>query len=118
MVLGLGFPAVVTRTGAVVGITAGISRLVQPRRGYRCAAHWVPRTDSPEWNDYLAALAAAAVQQVRDLGEQTADEATGWATEAFGPPPRDEVDREDWDDQPVLRFSGVVRPPRRRCGLK
>ena len=55
-------------------------------------ADWIPRTDNPEWNDYLAALAAAADQRAAELGRAAADDAPAWAVEALGPVP-DDLDR-------------------------
>ena len=66
-------------------------------------AEWVPRTDSPEWNDYLAALAAAADQRAAELGRAAAHEAPEWAVAALGPVPADLVERAAWQER-----AGVV----------
>lgn len=66
-------------------------------------AEWVPRTDSPEWNGYLAALAAAADQRAAELGRAAAHEVPEWAVAALGPVPADLVERAAWQER-----AGVV----------
>ena len=66
-------------------------------------AEWVPRTDSPEWNDYLTALAAAADQRAAELGRAAADDAPAWAVAALGPVPDDLIERAAWQER-----AGVV----------
>jgi len=62
-------------------------------------AQWVPRTDNPEWNTYLAALAEAADQRAAELGRDVAEEAPAWAVAAFGPVPDDFAARKEWQRQ-------------------
>ena len=66
-------------------------------------AEWTPRTDNPEWNDYLAALAAAADQRTAELGRAAAEDTPAWAVEALGPVPDDLTARATWQ-----RRAGVV----------
>ena len=53
-------------------------------------AQWVPRTDNPTWDTYLAALATAADQRAAQLGRDTAAAPPGWALDALGPVPAPE----------------------------
>ena len=66
-------------------------------------AEWTPRTDSPEWNDYIAALAAAADRQTAELGRAAADNPPAWAVDALGPVPDDRTERDEWEER-----AGVV----------
>jgi len=62
-------------------------------------ADWRPRTDNPEWNTYLAALAKAADQRVADLGQDAGRQVPVWAVEVFGPVPADLAERGNWERQ-------------------
>jgi hypothetical protein len=62
-------------------------------------ADWVPRTDSPEWNDYLTALAAAADRRTAELGRAATDDPPAWALEALGPVPNDRTERGEWEER-------------------
>ena len=66
-------------------------------------ADWTPHTDHAEWNDYLAALAAAADQRAADLGRAAAADPPAWAVEALGPVPDDLTARTAWQER-----AGVV----------
>jgi hypothetical protein len=66
-------------------------------------ADWIPRTDNPEWNDYLTALASAADQRAVELGRAAAADAPAWAIEALGPVPDDLTERASWQER-----AGVV----------
>jgi hypothetical protein len=66
-------------------------------------ADWAPRTDNPEWKDYLAALAAAADQRAAELGRAAATDAPAWAVKALGPVPDDRTERDSWEER-----AGVV----------
>ena len=59
---------------------------LRPRRRPRYA-DWAPRTDNPEWNDYLAALAAAADQRAAELGRAAADDGAGVGRRGARPGP-------------------------------
>ncbi len=60
-------------------------------------ADWTPRTDNPEWRDYLTALATGADERAAELGRRTADDVPTWAVEAFGALPADPVERSRWE---------------------
>jgi len=62
-------------------------------------ADWAPRVDNPEWNTYLAALAAAADARSAALGREAAEQAPRWAVDAFGPVPDDIAERAVWERQ-------------------
>jgi conjugative relaxase-like TrwC/TraI family protein len=66
-------------------------------------ADWVPRTDSPAWNTYLAALAQAADERTAQLGRDTAARPPAWALEALGPVPDvDDAARAGWEQRAGL----------------
>jgi hypothetical protein len=65
-------------------------------------AEWAPRTDNPEWNDYLAALAAAADQRTAELGRAAADDPPAWAIEALGPVPDNRTERDEWEERAAV----------------
>ena len=69
-------------------------------------ADWTPRTENPEWNDYLAGLARAAERSTRELGDDAAADPPTWATDAFGPVPDEAVDRAVWSHK-VGRIAAV-----------
>ncbi|MBN9738078.1 MULTISPECIES: MobF family relaxase [unclassified Pseudonocardia] len=60
---------------------------------------WTPRTDNPEWNDYLSRLADTADQCAVGLGAAAVEEPPAWAIEAFGHPPADARSRARWRDE-------------------
>lgn len=59
-------------------------------------AEWTPRTDKPEWQDYLAALARAADDRAATLGRDAAADPPAWATTAFGACPVDADQQAEW----------------------
>jgi AAA domain len=60
---------------------------------------WSPRVDNPEWRRYLATLADAADARARELGRDVAEQAPGWAIEALGALPEDELARGEWEQR-------------------
>src|SRR5439155_1619526 len=57
--------------------------------------------EDPQWQAYLASLAADADSRRVDLGRATSEEPPQWALEAFGPVP-DEADvdnRREWEER-------------------
>jgi hypothetical protein len=62
-------------------------------------ADWVPQVDNPEWRRYLASLAQAADARARELGRDVAEQSPGWAVEALGAPPQDELGRGEWEQR-------------------
>lgn len=66
-------------------------------------ADWLPRTDSPAWDNYLAALAAAADERTAQLGREAAEQPPAWAVETLGPVPTDAANRAEWE-----RRAGIV----------
>ncbi|OLM11560.1 MobF family relaxase [Pseudonocardia sp. Ae505_Ps2] len=59
-------------------------------------AEWTPRTDNPEWHDYLTALARAADDRAATLGRAAAADPPTWATSAFGACPADADQQAEW----------------------
>jgi len=70
-------------------------------------AEWTPRVDDPSWQRYLDALAEAADAR----SEELAEDAPGWAVEAFGPPPDALQERAAWE-----RRAGTVAAHRELTG--
>jgi hypothetical protein len=62
-------------------------------------ADWTPNVDNPEWRRYLATLACAADARARELGREVAGQAPGWAVDALGAPPKDELARGEWEQR-------------------
>ncbi|MFP5023512.1 MobF family relaxase [Pseudonocardia phyllosphaerae] len=62
-------------------------------------ADWIPRTDNPEWRDYLTRLARAADDRASDLGAEAAEDPPRWATDAFGDVPTDLRELVQWEDR-------------------
>jgi hypothetical protein len=62
---------------------------------------------TPQWagpvGEYLTALAAAADDRQHELGQRALAEQPAWATAHLGPPPVDELDRDEW-----VRRAGVI----------
>ncbi|MEK6438945.1 MobF family relaxase [Pseudonocardia sp. T1-2H] len=65
----------------------------------RSWAEWTPTVTDPEWQSYLARLAAAADQRTADLGAQAAVDASGWAVQTFGEVPEDPTERASWQEK-------------------
>ncbi|GAA1392083.1 hypothetical protein GCM10009613_35900 [Pseudonocardia kongjuensis] len=58
---------------------------------------WVPRTNNPEWRQYMAGLAQAADHRAARLGAAAAQDPPRWALDAFGEVPTDLVQRVGWE---------------------
>jgi hypothetical protein len=59
-------------------------------------AEWTPKVEDPGWQTYLDRLAVAADARTVELGKDAADELPRWALDAFGLPPAETVDRDNW----------------------
>nr|WP_246381499.1 MobF family relaxase [Prauserella isguenensis] len=74
-------------------------------------AERVPQVADPEWQTYLASLAATADQRQLELGRQQAAEPEPWALETFGPCPDDPEQAAEW-----VRNVGTVAAHRELTG--
>jgi hypothetical protein len=72
---------------------------------------WLPRTDSPAWDTYLASLAAAADERTAQLGREAAEQLPAWAIETLGSVPTDAANRAKWE-----RRAGIVASHRELRG--
>ena len=65
-------------------------------------ADWTPRSDRPDWNAHLAALADAADQRADQLGAQLAADPPTWLTAALGAVPEATGLREEWQEKAAV----------------